>query len=346
LEVSRRLVIIFLLGVIVSGLALATGAPARDSDDPDTDIFMVNADGTARRNLTKEPSVPNDYPVLSPDGRTLAFSRHRVEGDFGRWSLATMPARGGPARELFRAPGFSAYAPDWSRDGRLIAFGTCCPESVGIMRPDGSGLTWISNAGAPTWLGGNRLAFSTDFSDAGPLAIALAKADGTERRVVIRGTDVGLMLIGSWSASPSGRAIVFTAIDGRQTFSRLYSLNIVAGSRPRLISLYHQEASWSPTGRRLALAWPGEGLLTVRADGTRRRSFPPTRRLRPALPSWSPDGTRIAFLAYDSRSKRRDLVVMNVRHRWLRVVARRVESRWPVWSPNGRRLYFVAPSGS
>jgi Tol biopolymer transport system component len=346
--VGRRLIIILLVVVAFSGLALATRAPARDSDDPDTDIFMVNADGTDRRNLTKEPSVPDDNPVLSPNGRTLAFVRHRPEGDFGEWkrSVARMPARGGPARDLFRDPEVSAFAPAWSRDGRLIAVSTCCRESLGIMRPDGSGLTWIPNASGPTWLDTSRLAFSTDFSDAGPLAIAVARADGTERRVVIRGTDVGLSLIGRWFASPNGRAIVFAAIDGRQNFSRIYSLNIAAGSRPRLISGYHQEASWSPTGRRLVLATPEEGLFTVRADGTRRRYFRATRRLQPHLPSWSPDGTRIAFIAYDRRSRRSDLVVMNVRHRWLRVVARRVESRWPVWSPNSRRLYYVAPSGS
>jgi Tol biopolymer transport system component len=341
--------VILLVCVAICGLALAVEAPSRDSRYGDTDIFLVNADGTGRRNLTRDSALQNDHPALSPDGRTLAFDRRHVDGVSSWGSVARMSARGGSVRELFGGSSdSSAYEPAWSRDGRLIAFNACCEDhAVGIMRPDGSRLRWIPDAADPMWLGSKRLAFLTDFSDAGALAIVVPKADGAERRVVVRGTDVGLMLIGSNPfASPNGRTIVFTAIDGRQNFTRVYSVNVAAGSRPRLLSGGYADASWSPTGRRLVLASSElRGLLTVRADGTRRRSFPATGRLQPQLPSWSPDGTRIAFIAYHSPSTY-DLVVMNVRHRSLRVVARRVENRQPVWSWDGRRLYFVAQSGS
>jgi Tol biopolymer transport system component len=308
---------------------------------------MVNADGSGRRNLTKTDSLGEESPALSPSGRTLAFSRLRVEGGYGWWSVAVMPSRGGPARDLIRFPNSSAYGPAWSRDGQLIAFNACCQDrEVGVVRTDGSGLTWIPNAGSPEWLGSRRLAFSMDFSDAGPLAIALAKTDGNDRRMVVRGTDVGLMLILNTFASPNGRTIAFSATDGRSNFSRTYSINVAAGSRPRLIANGYADFSWSPTGRRLVLARSDAGgLLTVRGDGSQRRHFPATRRLYPQLPSWSPDGKRIAFIAYHSAS-RYDLVVMNVRRRSLRVVARRVENHRPEWSWDGRRLYYSALSGS
>jgi Tol biopolymer transport system component len=338
----RRRLVILVSAALVSGPALGVVANSDGRTSSNTDIFMVNADGTGRHNLTKGSALPDNYPALSPSGRILAFSR--FEGDGRRGSVAKMPARGGPANELLGGPDINAYAPAWSPDGRLIAFSTCCSQAVGIVRHDGSGLTWIPNASDPAWLGSIRLAFSTDFTNEGPLAIAVAKTDGTERHVVIRGTDVGLRWIGSVSASPNGRTIVFTAIDGPQNFFRVFLLNVAAGSRPRLISTGYVEASWSPTGRHLVLARPARPLMTVRADGTRRRYFPATRRLYPQLPTWSPDGTRLAFIGSPSPS-RQDLVVMNVRNRSLRTVARRVDFRRPVWSRNGRRLYYVALSG-
>jgi Tol biopolymer transport system component len=349
--VSRRVVIIVLLGAVVSGLAVAGKAPSRDSGSWDTDIFMVNADGTARRNLTQDDARRDDTPALSPDGRTLAFNRVHGEGNDTWASISTMPSRGGAVRDLFVGRGSVGSHPAWSRDGQLIAFNSCfrgragCrDEAVGIVRPDGKGLTWIPNAGDPTWLGGKRLAFLTDFSDVGGGAIVAAKADGTERRVVIRGGDRGLPgIIGDPFASPNGRTIVFSAADGRGNFINIYSVNVAAGSRPRLIAPGLAHGSWSPTGRRLVVA--DGSLWTVRADGKRARRFRVAGRLNALFPSWSPDGTRIAFL--DSRSfEKNDLVVVNVRHGSLRLVARRVERRWPVWSRNSRRLYYVARSGS
>lgn len=43
---------------------------------PRLDIFVVNVDGSARRNLTRSPTWQDDSPALAPDGRTLAFIRH------------------------------------------------------------------------------------------------------------------------------------------------------------------------------------------------------------------------------------------------------------------------------
>ena len=57
------------------------------------------------------------YPRWSPDGQYLVFYSNRG-GDRDIW---TMPAGGGPARQLTSDPGVDIH-PTWSPDGREIAF--------------------------------------------------------------------------------------------------------------------------------------------------------------------------------------------------------------------------------
>jgi len=54
-----------------------------------------------------------------------------------------------------------------------------------------------------------------------------------------------------------------------------------------------------------------------------------------------PDGTRIAFVAGTSAS----LVVLNVRHKSLRMLVRGGVASQPIWSRDGRGLYYAAASG-
>jgi Tol biopolymer transport system component len=144
--------VISLVCAALCGVSLAAEAPSRNGASGDSNIFVVNVDGTGLRNLTaRSKPAPRVARALSPAGRTLAFDRLRVEGGYGWWSVNLMPARGGPVHTLIRFPDSSAYSPDWSRDGKLLAFETCCHEhAVGVVRRDGGGLTWISDASQPT----------------------------------------------------------------------------------------------------------------------------------------------------------------------------------------------------
>ena len=44
------------------------------TDDGNTDVYVVRADGLGRKRLTRHPAV-DDNPAWSPDGRTIAFMR-------------------------------------------------------------------------------------------------------------------------------------------------------------------------------------------------------------------------------------------------------------------------------
>ena len=332
---SRRVAVIALVFSALCGLAFAVAAPSRDTVEG-TKIFVVNADGTGRRDLTAGLSPARRVPrALSPDGRLLAYDRLRVEGDQSWWSIEVIPTRGGAPRTLVRLPESSAYAPAWSRDGTLVAFDMCCsPHAIGVVRPDGTDLSLIPDGSNPAWLPGQRLAFLRG-SDI-PTEVVTAKPDGSEAKSVANVWEIGFEeLDRTLSPSPNGRRIAFSAL-GEDSQS-LFSVGLT-GLPLSEITKDGWQPSWSPTSRRLVFE-TARGLVTASPDGPQRRRFRATQNLSPGVPSWSPDGTRIAFVASYSDN----LMVLNVRHRSLRIVARGVERSQPLWSPNGRRLYYVAP---
>jgi Tol biopolymer transport system component len=309
---------------VLGSLALAVEAPSRDSRYTEN-IFVVNADGTGRRNLTlgSSPAQRVLY-ALSPDGRTLAYGRHG--------SIEVLPVKGGKARTLVSFSGQNGYSDvGWSRDGKLIAFQMCCdPLGVGVVRPDGTSLSTIPYVSNPAWLPGSRLAFLVGVEI--QREIATANPDGSERRSVLyakpRESFSGL------TVSPNGRKFAFTSSSDQGEW--LTSVGPM-GIPPDRIARGALEHSWSPTSRRLVFVTEDDGLVTVASDGSGRRRYRAIRSLYPEFPAWSPDGTRIAF-----RAKYGRLFVMNLRHGSLRVVARSVAREQPLWSPNGRRLYYVA----
>jgi dipeptidyl aminopeptidase/acylaminoacyl peptidase len=327
--------VIALVCAALCGLALAVRAPSRDTVEG-TNIFVVKADGTGRRNLTAGSTPARRVlRALSPNGRTLAYDQLNVEGGNGWWSVEVASTSGGAARRLAGSSGSSAYAPAWSLDGQLIAFEVCCsPHGIDIARTDGTRVSSIGDASNPTWLAGRRVAFL----EGGDVAteIATARSDGSERWIVVTVWDLGLQELEGLTPSPSGRKIAFAAVG--ESGQRLFSVGLT-GVPLSMLSRDGWQASWSPSSRRIVFVTYG-GLVTTRPDGTGRRRFRATQNLSPGPPSWSPDGTRIAFVANSSNS----LVLLNVRHGSTRVVARDVDGQQPRWSPNGRRLYYAAPT--
>jgi len=345
MDVTRRTPMIALIAATVCALALAVQADSRDNVYGDTDIVVVNVDGTGQRNLTRHKGpAERVLRAIAPNGRTLAFDRLRTENGNGYWSVVLLATRGGLSRRLVSVPEGSAYDAEWSRDGKLVAFEMCCDgHLVGVTGSDGSGGARIPDGSEPTWLKGNRLAFLTDVSDfAG--AIATTHADGTGRRILVRAEDVSLSYVFGPEASPDGKKILFSAADNYTT--RIYAMGVSPATLPEAVA-DGRDPSWSPKSRRIVFVrseGPHASLASVSADGTSLKRFSTTRGLDPDLPSWSPDGRRIAFIADPEGSAR--LMVLNLRRGSLRVVARGVARQQPLWSPNGRRLYYAVPHTS
>lgn len=124
------------------------------------DLWVMNADGGRKRNLTRTLRSERE-PAWSHSGRRIAFAR-RVGG---KWAVFVMPATGGPARRLTPAS-TDCRQPAWSPDDRQIACASAGAAIV-LMRADGTRrrrlATGTVTAAAPTWSPDDRsIAFASN----------------------------------------------------------------------------------------------------------------------------------------------------------------------------------------
>ena len=139
------------------------------------DLFVMNADGSGLRNLTRHAGSDMS-PSWSPDGRQIVFQTDRD----GNQEISVMNADGSGLRNLTRNPG-PDRDPAWSPDGRQIAFYSRRDEGIGVfvMNTDGSGVRLLAQNGlAPAWSpDSTRLVFSKELP--GNDEIAVIHRDGS-----------------------------------------------------------------------------------------------------------------------------------------------------------------------
>ena len=321
----------------------------------DMDIYVMNADGTERVNLTNRDAKDMD-PAWSPDGEWIAFlSRtqgntdiHRVRPDgSGLASLTTSPA------QLYTRP-------IWSPDGTKIAFTSNreaerppkleptpepyfddAPEFPGaaprpelyVMNADGSDQTRLTFNfffdGYPTWSpDSKRLAYQSRAD--GDYEIYVVNVDGTG---LTKLTDNEYAdVFPAWS--PDGRFIAFSSNRaktgiGRELSEAARRESVIGTAAPVDFDIYIMEP-----------------------DGSGIYNWTRTSSLGDSVPSWSPDGTWIAFearpyYAFTLRGSAKDIYVMRFEGADLTNItnaqARGQEgNKGPiVWSPDGSHLAFV-----
>lgn len=82
------------------------------------DLFVMNADGTARRNLTNAPGIHEIYAQASPDGKKICFVQETEQDGETHRGVYYMNADGTGRIKVAD----QARQPCWSPDGRTIAF--------------------------------------------------------------------------------------------------------------------------------------------------------------------------------------------------------------------------------
>jgi TolB protein len=123
--------------------------------DLNADIYLINEDGSAQRNLTQHPAH-DWHPSWSPDGRQLAFvsSRDGNPEIYVMDAACTAPC---PAHRLTHNPSADRDAA-WSPDGLLIAFESEIDgkSQIFIMSVDGANPRLLNNGlvenRSPVWI--------------------------------------------------------------------------------------------------------------------------------------------------------------------------------------------------
>jgi Tol biopolymer transport system component len=118
-----------------------------ESAGPDsTALWVMRTDGSEAQELTGGDVLDED-PDWSADGSSIVFVRVSFDGERYTSSIATVPAQGGDAAELFSVTEDFLDQPVWSPDGQRIAFvrsvytdsGGALATTVWTMAADGSG---------------------------------------------------------------------------------------------------------------------------------------------------------------------------------------------------------------
>lgn len=86
--------------------------------DGNSDIWVMNADGSGKVNLTNTPDQNEHYPQISPDGARICFNVDSGEGREAVRSLWVMDVDGKNRRKIAD----HAREPFWGPDGKVIGY--------------------------------------------------------------------------------------------------------------------------------------------------------------------------------------------------------------------------------
>jgi dipeptidyl aminopeptidase/acylaminoacyl peptidase len=129
--------------------------------------------------------------------------------------------------------------------------------------------------------------------------------------------------------------------------SLLFAAVLQIGDMARIVNL--EEPAISPDGGRVAVVAIGQDLrqnaylnrlLLVNTRSGRVATL--VRGMEVAVPRWSPDGTRLAYLARSAQSATAQLFVRDADGRVRQLTNARGDVVDAAWSPDGRRVAFVA----
>jgi Tol biopolymer transport system component len=250
--------------------------------------------------LAAAPAAVATYP--GHNGR-IAFHSATPAGN----QIFSVRKNGDDLRQLTHVAG-DAVSPDWSPDGRLIAFelDTADAGAVAIMNADGSDLRIVPGLGIsdgdPSFTpDGRRLVYG--FFDGEHGGFAIMNLDGSGQRI-IRADDVDA----DPNVSPDGRTLSLTCTQEPEVLAALCTQPLAGGALVPLTPFTAEvgaKSDWAPDGGQLVFTDhadrpnPGDSanVAVVRPDGTDEHLLTHFSggATNAFAGSYSPDGRWIVF---------------------------------------------------
>jgi Tol biopolymer transport system component len=251
------------------------------NDDPTTQVWVIEADGTPRQVTGVSGQLGASHPVWSRDGSQLAFSGQKV-GEVGiGGQVGIVNADGSNEREVA-----AGQLPEWSPDGTRIAFTevddvTGEELSMYVVDVATGDIRDLGIGYGPRWIDDGTLVFNANvFAPDGSarLDAFLLDLESGERQPLAEGTIAYPSPDGTMLLLEQDGTISLAAADGSGP------VELVTGFTP----------VWSPDGTRFAFAYEFDSNANaiqaiVDLDGKTIAS-----EIRGSSPAWSPDGTRVA----------------------------------------------------
>lgn len=261
----------------------------------------------------EEPTEPDDAGVEPPYKGKIIFSSNR--GGDGL-QLFTMNPDGTDIQQLTFG-GYNKYSPRWSPDKKQIAFvsdslGTTAGSPIWLMNSEGSNiepLKWEEGKQFPLY--GNWPAWSPDGKKIAFSYCNCEASTNSEIYVIdLKTKEVKQLTNNSaWDDypdwSPDGSKIVFMSDRDydRIYASELYVMNADGSDQKRLTftdSSRLEHPAWSPESDlivfRSNLDKKGTGIFTLTLNNNIIRRV--SSLTSGAVPRWSPNGTKIVFVAF------------------------------------------------
>jgi len=331
--------------------------------DGDEQVYVVPAGGGVPRQLTfypaKGPLAPrwgwdNQVYGWSADGRRIYFKSQRDSWALPIARLYSVSIEGGPAEPL---PMPEAGSGDFSPDSNRIVYS---PQSRDF-RPEkryGGGqanalyifdlktyeakrITEGPRATRdPVWVG-NTIYFNSDRDGHFNLYSYDIPSGKTTQVTNNKTWDV------RWPSSDNESRIIYELngelqiLDTNSQRSTAISINVPnegLSSRPSRVSAAGniESVNLSPKGERALFSARGD-IFTAPIEKGPTRNLTHSSGAHDKWPSWSPDGSRIAYVSFDQ--KKPVVVVQNLAQGTTRVIANfRGNNSAPAWAPDGKSL--------
>ena len=240
---------------------MRAGAP-----DPAARLWVHPLDGSVTRALTPSDRSVDSFS-WSPDGAEIVYSAAPVSGFAAQYQtrLFSVPAAGGPPRPVVDRPGMNTM-PQWSPDGRLVAFvttngGTDLMASRGLAvadarggsapRPYGIGDAWVSDI---VWARDSRSVYVV--TNDGTFAQGRDMFDQPLVRVALDSGRAERTLAGvnfSPSLSADGSRLAYRAAE-RRTMGDVFVRDMKSGKSVKLTDV-NPELSGFELGDLTAVSW-------------------------------------------------------------------------------------------